>query len=163
MKHRHLRTSKKEAAQLFDLGYKEWKRNNLRSALKLFLLAANKGDSGAQLNVGYFYDKGIGVRPNLTKALYWYKRAYRRGDSSAANNIGTIQRDQQRYNQALAWFKRAVRLGNHGSYLEIAKHYLRNEQTGRAAQYLRKVCQSHRVAEVEVEEAKALLKKIRST
>src|SRR5258708_21357640 len=96
------KSQKSKARELFERAYKEWKRKNLRLALRLFLAAAKAGDKGAQVNVGYFYDKGIGVRPDRSKALYWYKRAYRRGDSGAANNIATIWRDEQKMKQALS-------------------------------------------------------------
>jgi TPR repeat protein len=53
---------------------KDWNRGKLRSALKLFRSAAKAGDLGALLNVGYFYQNGIGVRQNPATALDWYKR-----------------------------------------------------------------------------------------
>jgi TPR repeat protein len=156
------KSQKSKASELFERGFKEWKRKNLRPALRLFLAAAQAGDKGAQVNVGYFYDKGIGIRRNRSTALYWYKRAYRRGDSGAANNIATICRDEQKMKWALSWFKKAVNLGDDGSNLEIAKHYLRSEHDpSRAIGYLDKVCRSNRVAEVELEEANRLLKEAR--
>jgi len=156
------KSRKSKASELFERGYNEWKRKNLRPALRLFLAAAQAGDKGAQVNVGYFYDKGIGIRRNRSKALYWYKRAYRRGDSGAANNIATIWRAEQKMNRALSWFQKAVNLGNDGSNLEIAKYYLRGQHdTSRAIGYLNKVCRSNRVAEVELEEANRLLKEAR--
>lgn len=151
-----------QTRELFERAYKEWKRKNLRLALRLFLSAANGGDKSAQVNAGYFYDKGIGVRPNRSKALYWYKRAYRRGDSGAANNIATIWRDQQKMGLALTWFEKAVKLGDDGSNLEIAKYYLRIEHNPKKAiGYLSKVRRSNRVAEVELEEANRLLDQAR--
>jgi TPR repeat protein len=53
------------------------------------------------LNLGYFYDRGLGVRRSEAKALYWYRRAYRRGDASGANNIGTIYRERGDLRQAV--------------------------------------------------------------
>jgi len=156
--------SRQSAAQnLFERGYKQWRKKNLRSALRFFLSAAQGGDVGAQVNAGYFYDRGIGVRRNRSAALYWYKRAYRRRDAGAANNIATIWRDEKKLKLALSWFKKAVRLGDDGANLGIAKHYLRNEHNPReATRYLLRVCQSNRVAEVEVEEAKRLLEEVRT-
>ncbi len=49
---------------------KEWDRGKLRSAFRLFRVAAKAGDKGAQLNLGYFYDKGIGVRGDQSAALF---------------------------------------------------------------------------------------------
>lgn len=140
----------------------EWGRGKVRSAFRLFRVAARAGDKGAQVNVGYFYDKGIGVRRDQSAALYWYKRAYRRGDASAATNIGTIWRDKHKPQRALSWFFRAVKLGDDGSNLEIAKHYLRNDRDpGKAIRYLKKVFSSDRVAEIEAQEAKQLLKEVK--
>jgi uncharacterized protein len=163
---RSLRSERKsrtlEAREMFERAYREWKRKNVRVALRLFVAAAEAGDKGAQVNVGYFYDKGIGIRPNRMKALYWYKRAYRRGDAGAANNIGTIWRDQNNMKLALTWFEKAVKLGEDGSNLEIAKYYLRvQHDPEKAIGYLNKVCRSDRVAAVELEEANRLLNQAR--
>ena len=153
------KSPKSEARELFDRAYQQWEQKHPRQALRLFLAAAKAGDKGALLNIGYFYDKGIGIRRNRSKAIYWYKRAYRHGDSGAANNIGTIWRDEHKMKQALSWFHKAVKLGNDGSNLEIAKHYLRGKHdAGKAIGFLNKVCRSNRVAEVELEEANRLLK-----
>jgi len=147
-----------EAEKLFERAGKEWARKNLRSALRLFRAAAKAGDRGALLNIGYFYDKGVGVRRNSLAALYWYKEAWRHGDSAAANNIGTIWRDKQEMKRALAWFHKAADLGHDGANLEIAKHYLRNERHPKKAKvYLNKVVQSNRVSESENEEARQIL------
>ncbi len=151
-----------QAREVFERAYKEWERKNVRVALRLFLSAAQAGDKGAQLNAGYFYDNGIGIRPNRAKALYWYKRAYRRGDASAANNIGTIWRDQKNMKLALTWFEKAVKLGEDSSNVEIAKYHLRvQHDPKKAIGYLNKVCRSNRVAEVEAEEANRLLNQAR--
>ncbi|MGH7118989.1 MAG: hypothetical protein ACREFP_08380 [Acetobacteraceae bacterium] len=55
-------------------------------------MAAKLGNPSAQLNLGYTYDVGIGVRRNRAAAIYWYRRAYRQGVGIAASNIGTIFR-----------------------------------------------------------------------
>src|SRR5580692_7510398 len=63
----------------------QWDAGNRRSAFRLMLAAAKSGgDMGAMLNLGYFYDVGIGVKRNRAAAMYWYQRAYRRGFASAA-------------------------------------------------------------------------------
>src|SRR5436190_16021559 len=89
----------------------QWDRGNTRVAFKQFLSLATRGYSGSFLNLGYFFDRGIGVRANESKALYWYIRAYRAGNSSGANNIGTIYRDRGEYTRAIMWFSRAISLG----------------------------------------------------
>jgi TPR repeat protein len=155
------RSRESKSEELFSRADKMRDRGNLRSAFRLFLAAANAGDTRSQLNVGHCYDTGSGTRRNRSAAVYWYKRAYRRGDANAANNIGTIWRDEKKPHRALSWFQRAVKMGNDDSNLEIAKHYLRNEHDPRKAMpYLKKVFQSDRVTEASAEEARRLMKRI---
>lgn|SRR6267142_2275703 len=152
---------KSKVSDLFTRASRQWASGELKSAFRLFISAAKAGDRGAQVNVGFFYDGGIGVQKNRSKALSWYKRAYRRGDAVAANNIGTIWRDEKNSKRALYWFQQAASLGNDGSNLEIAKHYLQIERDpDKARAYLRKVCASDCVSEMEYREAKRLLRKL---
>jgi TPR repeat protein len=127
-------------------------RGEWRSAFRLFLAAAKAGDLGSQLNLGYCYDTGKGVRQNVIKALYWYRRAYLRGYSSAATNIGTIWRDRQKPERALYWFRRAVQMGDEGANLAIGKDHRE------AVRYLELVCRSEQESEATIEEAQRLLK-----
>jgi TPR repeat protein len=71
-----------------------WDRGNDERPFLIFLSLAKRGNSIAQLNVGYFFDRGIRTARNLVKALYWYRRAYANGDAGGANNIATILRDR---------------------------------------------------------------------
>lgn len=152
-----------KGSELFLRADEKWDKGEYRAAFRLFLASAKAGDVGAQVNLGYFYDKGIGIRPSRFKALYWYRRAFRRGDASAANNIGTIWRDEQNPKLALLWFEKAVLLGDEGSNLEIAKHYLREGNVPKAIGFLNKVCGSQSISEADMEEAKLLLKKAKKT
>jgi uncharacterized protein len=145
---------------LFKQANEEWDRRKLRSAFRLFLSGARAGDPGAQVNLGYFYDTGVGMKPNRRQALYWYKKAFEQGYAAAATNIGTILRDQRQFKKALVWFRRAVKLGDGDANLEIAKIYLRDQgEGGRAIPYLRRTIRA-RVAAVtdgSRREAKRLL------
>jgi TPR repeat protein len=120
------------------------------------------GDSSCQLNLGYCYDVGVGVKRNRQKALYWYLRAHRRGESCAASNIGTVWHDEGQLERALAWFHRAVKLGDGDANLEIALIYLRDDTKKRhAISYLAKTCKAKHVTEQSVKEASRLVKAIR--
>jgi len=116
------------AQEIFVRGQKQQDEGNLKSGFRLLLSAAKLGYSGAQLNLGYTYDVGIGVRRNRAAAMHWYEKAYRseRGWGSAANNIGTIYRDEHNFPEAVRWFRRALRYGDVDANLELAKIYLRN-------------------------------------
>ncbi len=138
-----------------------WEAGDLKAALRLFLENAKAGDVASQLNIGYFYDRGLGVRRNTRLALQWYRRAYQNGDASAANNIGTIYRDRGNRRRALEWFLRAFRSGNVDSSLEIAKLYLAIRGRHRDAKaYLRIVIRSNQVTAASAEEAHTLLRNL---
>ena len=154
------RKSKRD--DLFFRADKEADHGNFRRAFRLFLAGAKAGDKSCQLNLGYLYDTGKGVRRNRSAALYWYKRAYRQRDAPAATNIGTVWRDEGQHKRALSWFRKAVKLGDDEAHLEIAKLYLQNEDDpAKAIPHLQKVCQSDWVTEAGQEEAAKLLKQAR--
>jgi len=158
-----IQQSKPRAVETWISADKEWERGRLRPAFRLMLAAAKMGETGAQVNVGYMYDRGIGTPHSEQAALYWYRRAYRRGESTAAHNIGTVWRDKGNFSRALYWFERAVQMsgGDDGeANFEIAKVYLRKGQDPiKATFFLRKVCNSKNVTQDCVEKARRLLKR----
>jgi TPR repeat protein len=152
-------TKKSKASALFVRADKQYELGRKRSAFRLMLAAAKLGDSGAQVNVGNYYDDGKGVQRNRSAALYWYKRAYRRGDSCAAHNMGMLWRGEGNLPRAIYWFFRAVKLGDDESNLDIGKHFLHNEKNPRKAiLYLQRVAPQKCVTEDGVEEAARLLR-----
>jgi tetratricopeptide (TPR) repeat protein len=130
------------------------------------LSAAKQGHPSALLNLGYFYDCGIGITANRNSAILWYKRALRKGYASAASNIGTIYRDEKKTQLALRWFEKAVALGEIEANLEIAKIYMSVLDDSRMAiRHLKLVALAK--ARIEVtkhsqEQAVRFLKKLRS-
>jgi TPR repeat protein len=150
---------------LFQRADRQWEQGKLQSAFRLFLAAAKGGDTGCQNNLGYFYDEGIGVKPNRARALYWYRRAYRRGVRCAASNIGVVYRDEENWKQALAWFERAIKLEDDDANLEIAKIYLHQmKDRAKAIHYLKQTLKAKPddVTEASREEAQRLLKQLSS-
>ena len=133
----------------------------MKAAFRLYLAAAKAGDRSCQLNAGYCYDVGKGVKRNRGAAIRWYLRAYRAGDPCAATNIGTVYRDEGQRNRALAWFRKAVAMGQDEANLEIAKVLLKERldlKTTRKC--LEKVVNSDCCTEGGMEEARRLLKKL---
>jgi TPR repeat protein len=120
-----------------------WEQGHHRLAFRRFLAAAKRGDASAQLNLGYFYDYGIGVPRRQSVALYWYKRAYGQGKSGAANNAGTIYRDRGEFQTALMWFERALALGDTSANWQIARMYFRQRKDiPRTVLHLKRVVQA---------------------
>jgi TPR repeat protein len=149
------------AKSIFVRADKLWDEGKLELALRLFMKAAKAGDVGAEQNLGYFYDRGLGVRRNRARALHWYMRAYRHGYASAATNIGTVWRDSGEPRRALSWFRRAVKMGDDDANLEIAKYYLKHSRNpAKAIPFLEDVCRSSKVSESSLEEARTLLKEM---
>jgi TPR repeat protein len=72
-------------------------------------------------------------------------------------------RDRDEPKKAISWFQRAVKLGDGDANLQIAKIHLRNQRDQRKAiDYLRKTIKAAYVTDGSIEEAKALLKQIRT-
>jgi TPR repeat protein len=149
---------------LYTKAFSQYECGNYRSALHLFLSGAKRGDPSAQNMVGYFYDTGVGIRPNRSTALNWYRRAYRHRSRAAAGNIGTIFRDERNSKRALFWFRRAVQLGDADSNLEIAKLLLSDtgsDVKGAIKHLMRAIkAKPSDVTEDSREQARRLLKRI---
>lgn len=137
-----------------------WDAGQLARAFRLFLIDAKAGDVSSQLNLGYFYDEGLGVRPNREKALYWYRRAYKGGSAAAALNIGLILRLEGATGPALTWFERALRLGDEDTALHIAEVYAEIGKLDRAALFLRRAMESTDVTEHTRDKARVELKQL---
>ena len=152
-----------EANRLYQRADDLWSQGKLRIAFRLFLAAA-KADVVPAFNiVASFYDKGSGVRANERAALHWYRRAYEAEKNPvAANNIGCIWRDRNQLTKARLWLRRAVKLGDDDANLNIAKIYLRTKDQEKAIHYLNKTRKSRRVTEGSKEEARLLLKQLKS-
>src|SRR3954469_5505377 len=55
--------------------YVAFDRANLKTALKVWMEAAEAGDVEAQNNVGEIYERGLGTEPNYEAAVIWYQKA----------------------------------------------------------------------------------------
>jgi TPR repeat protein len=70
--------------------YVAYDRANLKSALRIWMQAAEAGDADAQNNVGEIYERGLGEGPNYEAAVIWYKKAADAGNARAMFNLGTL-------------------------------------------------------------------------
>jgi uncharacterized protein len=153
---------KEKLEVLFKRADEQYEKGNFKSAFRLCLIPAKRGNLRSQLALGYFYKNGIGVKPNRDLALYWTRRAYRQGSAAAAHNIALIFRDEGRLDRALAWFERAVKLHDGDASLEIAKIYLDRGDTARAIERLKEALRTDpiRMLSESRDEAKRLLKRL---
>src|ERR1700688_976629 len=70
--------------------YVAYDRADLKSALGVWLPAAQAGDAEAQTNVAEIYERGLGVPPNYAEAITWYQKAADQKYSRALFNLGTL-------------------------------------------------------------------------
>lgn len=70
--------------------YVSYDRADLKSALGVWLPAAEAGDPEAQTTVGEIFERGIGAEPNYEAAALWYQRAADQNYSRALFNLGTL-------------------------------------------------------------------------
>lgn len=70
--------------------YVAFDRADYKTALKIWLPAAEAGDADAQLAVGEIFEKGLGTEPNYEAAVLWYQKAADQGNKSAQFNLGTL-------------------------------------------------------------------------
>ncbi|MCH7331885.1 tetratricopeptide repeat protein [Acinetobacter modestus] len=101
--------------------HEAWDVGDLDLAFELFSICAAQNSDGCMLDLGYFYDEGIGRIANKKQAMYWYKKAYRLGSSAAASNIAILYREQGRFNLTAQWFRRATQLNDGDAEIELAK------------------------------------------
>jgi TPR repeat protein len=116
------------------------------------------------LDLGYFYDEGVGTRQDKIKAMFWYKRAYRRGSSAAASNIAILYRERNQARQVFHWFRRAAALGDGDAQVDLAKLFLDGKGVRRSAlkakAALLAALASDLITEAAREEAAVLLSEI---
>ncbi|MAA76298.1 MAG: peptidase C14 [Salinisphaeraceae bacterium] len=70
--------------------YVAYDRADYRSALKVWLTAAEAGDAEAQNYVGEIFEKGLGRQADYVSAAAWYQRSAEQGYSRAQINLGFL-------------------------------------------------------------------------
>lgn len=88
---------------------------------------AEAGDVAAQVDLGWRFDRGRGVRKSYKKAFAWYLKAARGGSRVAQYNLnlcyllgqGTFRNDRQ----AFHWVQKSARAGYPDAILALAWHY----------------------------------------
>jgi hypothetical protein len=75
--------------------YTAYDRADYKSALRVWMAAAEAGDPDAQNNVGEIYERGLGGQPNFEVAVIWYQKAADQNYSRALFNLGTLYEQGQ--------------------------------------------------------------------
>ncbi len=100
----------------FAGGWNAYVAGNYNLALEEWLSLAEEGHSGALLNIGVLYEKGLGVDQDAAKAMEWFRKAADKGEIAAYHNIGVLYRDgrgvPQDHVEAAKWFLKAAENGD---------------------------------------------------
>lgn len=106
--------------------YVAYDRADYKTALNVWMTAAEAGDADAQTNVGEIFERGLGGEPNYDAALIWYRKAAAQGNTRAQFAIGTfyeqglaVAKDPL---EALNWYRQAWGLTQDNVIFESAAH-----------------------------------------
>lgn len=90
-------------------------RGDYQEARRLWLRAARKGHTSAQMSLGFLYERGKGVRRDDAEAMAWYLEAAKAGLAAAQYRVGLMYEvgkgTQPDVWEAEAWYKRATDQG----------------------------------------------------
>ncbi len=106
-----------------------YKRGDYATAIREFRPLAERGNAAAQNNLGFMYDKGLGVPQDYAKAVKWYRKAAEQGFAEAQANFGNMYDKglgvTQNYAKALQWFRKAAEQGHAKAQYNLGVMYER--------------------------------------
>lgn len=96
----------------FDKGLEAFKKNDFKTAYKVWKKLAEKGDPQIQSTIAVMFHTGTGVKKSYKQAFYWYKKAALQGVVAAQANLGLMYAKgtgtKQDYIQSYAWYSVAA-------------------------------------------------------
>ena len=104
------------AEQLRAKGEEFYGKKEYNSAVQYYHWAALMGYDIAQNDLGFCYEKGLGVTQDYYEAAKWYRKAAEQGNAYAQNNLGVCYAKgrgvTQDYTEAVKWYRKAAEQGN---------------------------------------------------
>jgi TPR repeat protein len=111
----------------FDEGVRLYKSKDLGGAAKIFLKLAEQGDAKAQLQIGYQYEFGEGVRQSHDEAVRWYRKSADQGNPVAQNNLGKMYEDgigvREDWAKAVRWYRKSAEQGYPEGQFSLGRAY----------------------------------------
>jgi TPR repeat protein len=104
-----------------------------------YMAKAVEGDADAQLNLGWGYDKGLGVAQDDVQAVSWYRKAAEQGHVLAQFNLAicyaygrgrgaaTLQVAIELRREAVAWYRKAAEQGHIVAQFNLGNCYFNGE------------------------------------
>lgn len=122
-----IQKNKIDAQELFQIACAFLKSENYKKALAYFLDSFNMGNLDSCVNLGYMYDKGLGVEINFEKAKEYYEIASKSNHKVACYNLGLMYKKgrgvDRNLEMALKYFQISSKQGDYDSAYEIGKIY----------------------------------------
>ncbi len=106
--------------------YTDYDRADYKTALNVWMPAAEAGDAEAQANVGEIFERGLGSEPNYEAAIIWYEKAAKQGNARAQFNMGTLYEQglgvKQNKLLALNYYRQAWGMNEDNLMFQSAAH-----------------------------------------
>lgn len=111
-----------------DSGNAAYRKGDYVTAVKEWMSLAEKGDKGAQYNLGVAYMKGAGVQQNYMEAYKWMRKSADQGYASAQYVLGQLFSEgggvKQDPKEAERWYILAAKQGYLDAQYNLAYMYL---------------------------------------
>jgi len=143
-----------------EAAHRAWSAGDLVAAFASFRRGANEGHPGCMLDLGYFFDEGLGTARSKHQAMHWYRRAFTCGVLAAATNVALLFRERGGYRKMYRWLQIGGQRGDGDALVEIARCCLDGLGTARsrtmATSYARKALRTGQITPAGRNEAALL-------
>ncbi|MCG8687297.1 MAG: caspase family protein, partial [Desulfobacterales bacterium] len=116
-----------EVGELYYCGCKYDISKNYKQAAAWYRKSAEQGYAEAQNDIGFLYEKGLGVEKDYFQASGWYRKAAQKGYVVAQNNIGFLYEKglgvEKDYLKAAYWYRKAAHQGNNWAQQSLGYLY----------------------------------------
>ena len=103
------------AEQLRAKGEEFYQKKNYNAAVQYYHRAALMGYDVAQNDLGFCYDKGLGVTQDYAEAVKWYRKAAEQGNKKAQCNLGFCYEYgkgvTKSITEAVKWYRKSAEQG----------------------------------------------------
>ena len=115
----------------FTAGLTALGREHATTAYRAWLKVAEKGDAEGQNNVGFLYERGLGVSQDYNQAEAWYMKASAQGLASAKHNLAMLTYkghiNNKDWRKSVEWLKEADQMDFSPSTYMLGVLYMRGE------------------------------------
>jgi len=115
----------------WEEGRSAYMRADYATALHEFRLLASKGDSKAQVQLGFMYENGRGLPQNDVEAVKWYRNAVAQGDAGGQFKLGRMyERGKgvpENKAEAAKWYRLAAKQGILRAQVNLGRMYRKGQ------------------------------------